>query len=490
MRPAGAPADSGSRIHEDRDSRLLTLVRLELFAGVLLSPLPFGAVTRTGVAAVELWATLLCALVLVALFRDRASIPPRTKWAAAPFALLICVLLLQLTAFPASVAKLISPTLAEFRTQAGEMLGRPQLAWIPISYSLPDTFDAACRWIAYGMIGFSAAVTLRRPGHLRTAMLVVCLSASFQALYGAVEYLSGHHHIFGYAKKHYLDSATGTFINRNHFASYLAMGLPSAAAYWMIPSGDRQRRDGWRNVLLGFARPERVGYLFALASAIVIVAGIFLSYSRGGLLAALLGCGLLATSRLVRRRRLLWVAAVFLVPALYLSWQELRPPGDRFLSPTQEYETLHGRVPVWRAAMAMTRDTSLLGTGFGTFEDAFRLYQPPDIRLRFDHAHNDWLQAWVEGGPLAVLLLAGLLWVLLFGDDGMSPLSLDSVRATAGAGCGLLAVSFHSLFDFPLKIPAVAVLAAVYAGILAGNHTPWATAGRWNVERQRRGLRR
>ena len=57
---------------------------------------------------------------------------------------------------------------------------------------------------------------------------LINLIAAIQALYGATEYLSHHQHIFGYSKKHYLDSATGTFINRNHFAAYLAMGLPFA----------------------------------------------------------------------------------------------------------------------------------------------------------------------------------------------------------------------------------------------------------------------
>src|SRR6266702_4519071 len=45
----------------------------------------------------------------------------------------------------------------------------------------------------------------------------------FEALYGLIQYFTGWQQIFTYVKKYYLEDATGTYINRNHFAGLLEM---------------------------------------------------------------------------------------------------------------------------------------------------------------------------------------------------------------------------------------------------------------------------
>ena len=107
-----------------------------------------------------------------------------------------------------------------------------------------------------------------------------------------------------------------------------------------------------------------------------------------------------------------------------------------------------------------------------------------EVAPRFDHAHNDWLQSWVEGGILAFACVVALPGLLFFKDDRRRPVTGPSVRVTAATAAGLAALAVHSLMDFSLRIPAVAVLAACLAGVLAGQHAPlWRSAHRWNVSR-------
>jgi len=63
-------------------------------------------------------------------------------------------------------------------------------------------------------------VSADRNAKKRLVYALIALGA-FEAFYGLVQYLTGWQQIFAYVKKYYLEDATGTYINRNHFAGFL-----------------------------------------------------------------------------------------------------------------------------------------------------------------------------------------------------------------------------------------------------------------------------
>ena len=63
-------------------------------------------------------------------------------------------------------------------------------------------------------------------GSRRRLVAWLLILGTFEAVYGLVQYLSGWQRIFVYAKKYNLEEATGTYINRNHFAGFLEMVIP------------------------------------------------------------------------------------------------------------------------------------------------------------------------------------------------------------------------------------------------------------------------
>jgi len=128
----------------------------------------------------------------------------------------------------------------------------------------------------------------------RAILWTLAGAGAFQAIYGLAEYFSGHQRIFGYVKTRYTEVATGTFINRNHYAGYLEMTLPLTIA---LAATAISRLRG--------AREDDRGRLAFRAALVLIVAltmatALICSRSRMGIASmtvAIVGVGLLLGGR-------------------------------------------------------------------------------------------------------------------------------------------------------------------------------------------------
>lgn len=444
-------------------------LRFALLAVLLAVPLPFGSVEPWAVATVEVLAAALGAWGISLLLREREPLPRPLALMLLLALVPVAIGLLQLAPLPPSVLGVVAPRALAMREEVAAVLPETRSAVWPASLSAPDTLDALARYGAWVLIGVAAAAAFRRRSHLRAAAVALAASGCFQALYGSAEYLSGRQHIFGYAKRYYTDVATGTFINRNHFAEYLALALPFAL--WLASEGGRERPAGsWRQRLVQLAEGPWLARAGGCGAAAAIWAGVLLSGSRGGLAAALVGTALFARSRASRGLRAF--ALALLLPTAYLCLQEIRTPAERFLDSSEEnLATLGGRLPAWEATLGIVRDFPLVGSGIGTFEVAFALYRPPELRGRWDHAHNDWLQALAEGGPLVAAALAGLLFMV---SRAAGAASRFTRRPSPGAAALIAALgggAVHGVVDFGARIPALGVTLAALLGMSAALFT-------------------
>ncbi len=449
--------------------------RAAMYALVVLAPLPFGSVQPWAVLAIELIAAGMGLGALVVLWREPEALPRRVRWLLVPCAVVVAVGVLQLAPLPeAWTAALVPPTA---RARAAVAAVVPQAAWpsAPASISPPDTIDALLRFVGCVLIGLGAALSLTERRHLRGLAVAIVGSGAFQGLYGSAEYLSGHQHIFGYAKKYYLESATGTFINRNHYAGFLAMCLPFALGLLLESAGHRRGdRDAGaprRARLLYYATAPGVRFLLGAFATFVIAAGIVLSYSRAGLVVAMLGVGSLAWLARLRGRNLLALGAVVAVPLLWLAMLQVGAPGERFLDASAgELQSIGSRLPAWRATLEIIEEYPWIGTGLGTFEAAFVTFQPPEVSYRWDHAHNDPLEFVSDDGiPGAVTLLigAGLGFTFLIRSAVIRPLGDPAVPVPVASSLGVIFA--HALVDFPLRIPALGLVTTLVIGAaLAG----------------------
>jgi O-antigen ligase len=131
----------------------------------------------------------------------------------------------------------------------------------------------------------------------------------------------------------------------------------------------------------------------------------------------------------------------------------------------------------WRYAK-VTREAAAdfapWGTGLGTFRQAFQPYEvdddPEDAIV--NHAHNDYLELWLEGGvPAAVLLAAGgAIWLavglalLRRTPEAGTPESRDRLIGRSAWLAASLAL-VHSSMDYPLRTTANLAVFSVLAGI-------------------------
>ncbi len=266
-----------------------------------------------------------------------------------------------------------------------------------------------------------------------------------------------------------VERLVSTFVNPNHQALYLEMTFFLALGLLLRPAaGSRPDAEGRPKPRPGHALSAAllVGGLLVLGSAIG------LTVSRGGFLG--LAVGLLAVCAVglwggVGRRTAL--PAMTVVVALIGAglWIGMDQINER-LSRAGRDAFADVRLIVWERTLALVGDAPVLGTGLGTYEDAFPLHRPPGIQsqLVIDHAHNDYLELAVELG-LPGLVVAG--WALL----GLVAFVLPRWRArhdpfvrglTLGGLGAVAAVAAHSVLDFGLHMPANAVLAVTVAALL------------------------
>ncbi|MHB1426251.1 MAG: O-antigen ligase family protein [Gemmataceae bacterium] len=242
-------------------------------------------------------------------------------------------------------------------------------------------------------------------------------------------------------------------------------------------SADDESED-WLSLLGGVLREPRTLWLgFVLA---VLAASIVFSVSRGGtlaLLGAALVCALIQSRRSTSFLRLgIGTLLIGFVATGFVAWFGLDQLEERWYElyeTTSETKDLSkvDRLALWSANLAGVQEFPVWGTGYGTFQFAELLHRsdPKQEGIFAQHAHNDYLEALLEGGILGMiplLLLVGTL--LLFGYRAVRRQHRSSAGWLAtGVLFGLIAVLIHSFVDFGLHIPAIAFFATVLCAHLA-----------------------
>jgi O-antigen ligase len=146
---------------------------------------------------------------------------------------------------------------------------------------------------------------------------------------------------------------------------------------------------------------------------------------------------------------------------------EIRPEGqDVTLSHFTNPATMFLRLSYWKAGVLMAKDNLLTGVGLGNFGVMYPKYQPVgagDVQ----EAHNDPLQVLCETGVFGLLLFAGFwVWMLLWGVR-----RILSERDTAdrwllgGLFASVLAFLLHSFVDFDFFNPSLATAEFLLAGL-------------------------
>lgn len=414
-------------------------------------------------ACAPAWATAaalgvsLAALGLARLAtRGRGGI--EVTFLGAAFLGVVLVAAFQLGPLPPLLIRYLSPTAHDlFSFTVAPLAPRP--TWRPASLDPPGTALVLGR-LGTALFAYLAAFQIARSRTARRRLgFALATAGTAIAAIGFGHALLGVDRLFGlHAFKFAAPPLLTPFGNPNHLASLLALGAL---------------------VTLGIA--VRIGtrpaVLLLGAAYVAQAAGVFLSLSRGGIVAFLAAhmvfAALFVASRRrergepVRLRRTLLVpaaAAVGTYVAAYLAWEAL---AQELASMSSLEQIRQSKIALVPSMLPMVRDFWLTGVGRGAFEPAFQRYQPFAENVSYSHPENWVLQnmtemGFVVGGAFVVACVVG--WA-------RAAVAWRHSGASLGAIAGAFAVGLHELVDFGTELGGVAVPLAI-ALALAGAEEP------------------
>ena len=237
----------------------------------------------------------------------------------------------------------------------------------------------------------------------------------------------------------------GPYVNRNHFAGLMELLIPPGLAIQILGA---ERRDQLPLVTLFTLLP---------------IGALFLSASRGGIIGFVAEVGFLVILIVARRRekKVLFAAAVILtLAAILVSWLGIGRALDRFAS-YKKLEASEGRrVEMLHDSLRIYRDHPILGTGLGTLQEVFPLYETLYDGLVVNHSHNDYAEALAETGSIGGL--CGLAFLVLLFWTSWKILNLEgdprSFAYHTGALVACLGLLVHAGVDFNFHIPSNALI--------------------------------
>ena len=408
-------------------------------------------------------------------------------------ALILCGLILlsglQLIPLPRGVVRFVAPSTlhwyeamipatAELLPGESGAVARPTA--FPISLDPSATRLFACRIFGLLVVYLAARNWLASRESFRRLAGVALLNGVALAAFALVQYFSSAPTEI-YWSVPTSGKVFGPFVCRNHYPDYLALCAGLAIGLLMTKRTPPVRRatldsppgSFWDEVRDSMTAPlqllQEPGRLTAAAAVGLMLVSIPFSLSRGGILsflAATLGVFVLArwsrgrTSPGVYRTAITTAAAVALGVVAWFGWAPIEARFDEIGTG----RSIDDRIPLWNASLKQLPGFWLAGAGNGTHlrieplgRDATALHSV------VEHAHNEYLEAAIEGGILRLGLTVALPGIVLFSlARGYRQLHARSAGPLIlGAGFGLAVVAAHAVTDFALHLPAIALLAII-----------------------------
>lgn len=441
---------------------------------VLFPPLAFGAVHTWAFTIVEITSM---ALLLTWALRASFIAPPvtgsRDLWPV--YACLILFMgyaLLQTLPLPARAIHLLSPKAHELYSNVLTGYGYGEFH-MPLSLTPHLTRLSVAKLASYVSVFIVLTSHYRTQGRIQRILFLLATAGFAESLYGLYGYFNNSLEILGYQRTGISAAANGTFVNRNHYAGYLGMvffictGLLLAR---LTPKGTHAY--GLRHRLSSMLRTHRAMASSLLLLMIITMAlGIIFSMSRAGILSLALCMLIMFIAISLRRRRLhttvlsLIILGIISASLLY----GIAPAQRRFTQAIDDFTQY--RMPAWQATLRMSHDYPVVGTGLGTFSDAFINYTPSGSASRYAHAHNDYLQLLSDTGATGCLiaLCTALLFAITLNKNRRNASDAFSQWVPLGGAGAIAYMMIHSAADFNLQIPSNAMTFTIICALTYGS---------------------
>jgi len=271
---------------------------------------------------------------------------------------------------------------------------------------------------------------------LIASTFLVCADGLYQMITGQ-DFIRGFSIVATTGLTGHLSGVTATFRHYNDFAAFI---LP---LFFIIFAFFRKSNKILFNTLIS-------------STLILLLINLFFTYSRGAWVSFLITNLLIILFFSDKKTKkfslfffLIFMTGIIIIPTM----------GERFV-----YIFKKGgdatRFRVWGAAIAMFKDSFLLGKGLGSFMGCFRQYS----NLSIQYAHNCYLQILAETGLIGLLAFLWFLGEIILGSYKELRLKFDGLFL--GLFSAFLAFLIHIFFDTQLYALKLSILFWVLASFL------------------------
>ena len=336
-----------------------------------------------------------------------------------------------------------------------------------ISLAPDDNFTAVMRLLSYGLVFFLAFQFGRNRDNARIIFKWISLAGLVYAVYGLIIFWGDFGTLLWFFDNDFKGDVRATFVNRNSFATYLGLALLCTFA---VLSQKTARKKIVPYTLPGSREARVEGFVWQvwkpLTAILLMTTALILTHSMGGFISTLAGGLVLLLffrkyqgTRSGKSKAALGSAILIAVIAFVMTSEARLQRIDQLTVDS------HSRLTVYELTADAIGDNPLLGFGYGTFTDSFRLYRDERVERHFDKTHNTYLENIFElGWPAAGILFLTIIWLMLLCWRGVRYRRRDWVYPATGVGATVL-VGVHSLFDFSLQIPGIAITYACILGV-------------------------
>lgn len=298
---------------------------------------------------------------------------------------------------------------------------------------------------------------------LQKLVLFVLVMAGFQAVLGLTQYFMGTGVTF-LGIENAAKNATGTYVNRDHYAGLLELILPLSLGV-MMQSLNRPNHNS--RFQLGESYYSKKFFLLLVLSFLILFA-VFYSRSRMGIVLTsfTIFLSFFLFSKHKSKRMSLLLATIFIgIIIAMMSLQSIVDIAFRFLMKNISEEH---RFEIYVVTLDGIKALAPFGAGPGTFANVFKAFQPHEMSHFINSAHNDYLELIFETGLFGIIIIIFFFVIYVRHWTKLNQITSWDHRfryVQTAAGIGMLILLIHALVDFNFHVDANMIFFSFFAGL-------------------------
>jgi Tfp pilus assembly protein PilF/O-antigen ligase len=433
----------------ERNAPFLLFLCTLCFAPFALSP---GATEVAFTAIVEL---LICTTAIFYFFQIRKI--PRAVLdipGMLPLGLLIVWMCLQLIPLPPALVQIIAP--ASYQVYEPILSIADSSPWIPLTVSQKAGSLEVLRISSYILFYVLTVQLLSSRALLVKTVQCAVLLVVFISLWTIFQEV--------------------TASSDNHYAGLLEMLCPLVLALFFFYRPTINYDETLRaRITAIFTMPSSNLHCYYAIGVIIIVSSVFFSMSPGSVMS--MGLAFLLFFFLQARKKIdavMLIVAVFCTLVLTLSLFGRDLLFNNFNKIFFEIGGIHNaRIMLWQDTWKMMLDFLITGSGMGTFMDVYPQYRTLPGTLVVDHAYNEYIEIFTDGGLIGFYLTAWFVLVVLVHGWKRIGQRRDryAILVTIGALTGIVSILLRSMTNCTFHLGANGLYFFFTCGLIvsAGN---------------------